>query len=189
MSSPEARARAARAASATVLFAALAGLLSACAGPTPYQPVFRGDGYAQQRIAEDRWRVTFAGNASTSRETVENYTLYRAAEVTRETGNDYFVVLEKTVEPDVYYTAPYCRYAYGTFSGTHLHHFGVTVPLYPYVHPYHCYGGGRAVTSYKMYMTIAVHEGERPDEPNAYAAGEVISALEGTIRRPPPIER
>ena len=46
----------------------------------------RGYGFSEQRIEDDRYRITFRGNSSTSRETVENSLLYRAAELTVQTG-------------------------------------------------------------------------------------------------------
>ena len=77
-----------------LVLTALAGaaLLSGCATPTPYQPLgaptgVRG-GFTDQQIERNRFRVTFAGNQFTSRQRVENYLLYRAAELTTERGFD-----------------------------------------------------------------------------------------------------
>ena len=60
-----------------VLAAALAG----CATTTAYQPrtANSAQGYADTRLEDNRFRVTFSGNTATSRETVETYLLYRAA--------------------------------------------------------------------------------------------------------------
>lgn len=54
--------------------------LAACQnGPTPYQPGAGNDrGYAESKIENDRYRVSFKGNARTGRETVENYLTFRA---------------------------------------------------------------------------------------------------------------
>jgi hypothetical protein len=91
---------------------ALAFALAACAGrPTPYQPKVDGTGYTEQQLDGRTWRVTFAGNDRTPRETVENYLLYRCAEVMLFGGYDHFIVLEKVVEPDVHY------YTYGYTPG------------------------------------------------------------------------
>ena len=82
---------------------ALEALLGACATATPYQPLqTRGDvrgGYSEQRIEENRYRVTFAGNTFTSRQTVENYLLFRAAELTREAGYDGFPMVARGTDP------------------------------------------------------------------------------------------
>src|SRR3546814_6729919 len=68
------------------------GMLTACATTTPYQPVRDGYGYQDQRIEGNRYLVTFAGSTATPRQTVENYLLYHAAELTLASGNDYFIV-------------------------------------------------------------------------------------------------
>ena len=79
-------------------------LLSACAsGPTPYQarPADGEHGYSDQALERDRVRVVFRGNFLTPRETVENYLLYRAAELTLERGYRYFVPSVQDVQRDV----------------------------------------------------------------------------------------
>lgn len=97
------------------LGAAAALSLASCATPTTYKPISAAaraqGGYSEQRIAADRWRVTFAGNELTSRDRVEGYLLYRAAELTREQGYDWFQIVEREtehrvdrrVEPDPFY--------------------------------------------------------------------------------------
>ena len=69
-------------------FILAAGLLTACMGPTPYQPRLEGQstGYTDRALTQNRYRVTFTGNSATPRETVESYLLLRAAEVTRAAG-------------------------------------------------------------------------------------------------------
>lgn len=76
--------------------------LAACTTATPYQPLSerstaRG-GYSEQQVEANRFRVTFSGNSMTSRETVERYLLYRAAELTRERGYDWFVMADRDTE-------------------------------------------------------------------------------------------
>lgn len=117
-----------KAAVAAVL--ALAAGLSACATATPYQPNIPGQaasgGYSDIRLGPNRFRVTFAGNTLTSRETVERYLLYRAAELTVQNGGDWFLLdnreTDRTtrtyVDPDPWggpgyrfgYWHPYWRY-------------------------------------------------------------------------------
>jgi hypothetical protein len=65
--------------------------LAACETPTPYQPRGEQGGYTDQRLGENRYRVTFTGNAATQREIVETYLLRRAAEVTVQSGYHWFV--------------------------------------------------------------------------------------------------
>ena len=78
------------------LVVTLGVLLAACAGkPTPYQAAQGGFGYSEQQIEENRYRVSFAGNSATSRPTIEDYLLYRAAELTVQTGHDWFQVVDR----------------------------------------------------------------------------------------------
>lgn len=81
---------------------AATAVLSACATATPYQPRLAGartsGGFSEVRVAPDRFRVTFAGNTLTSRETVERYLLYRAAEVTLDQGFDSFVLADRQTD-------------------------------------------------------------------------------------------
>lgn len=92
-------------AGATVLGLASALALASCSTATPYQPISSAQsaqgGYFEERIAPDYWRVTFAGNSLTSRETVEGYLLYRAAELTLQQGNDWFEVVGRETERNV----------------------------------------------------------------------------------------
>ena len=83
------------------LVAASALTLVACATATPYQAASEPggfDGFSQQLIENDRARISFGGNSLTNRETVENYLLYRAAEVAVERGYETFTLQERDLE-------------------------------------------------------------------------------------------
>lgn len=81
--------------------------VAACTTATPYQPYrpeFAGGvhgGFSEQRLAPNRYVVRFHGNELTSRDRVEGYLLYRAAELTLQNGYDWFVVVERQTEHDV----------------------------------------------------------------------------------------
>ena len=79
-------------------------LMAACAsgGPTPYQPASANDtrGYSEQKLEDTRYRISFKGNSLTERETVENYMLYRAAELTLQSGYDTFTVANRDTDAD-----------------------------------------------------------------------------------------
>ena len=81
---------------------ALALGLTACATPTPYQPMIgqasRGGGYSELKLENNRFRVNFQGNSLTSRETVEGYLLFRSAELTVQSGYDWFSIVERDVD-------------------------------------------------------------------------------------------
>jgi hypothetical protein len=82
-----------------VRFSRLAGplaalaLLAGCATPAPYAPRAPGQatGYTDRELTPTRYRITFTGNSSTSREMVEDYLLLRAAEVTEAAGYHFFM--------------------------------------------------------------------------------------------------
>ena len=78
--------------------------LTACETATPYQPLVKGSavagGFSDQQLDADHFRVTFDGNSLTSRETVETYLLYRAAELTVAQGFDWFEMVERHTDKD-----------------------------------------------------------------------------------------
>ena len=84
-----------------LVLAASAAVLAACATTTPYQPASKPggfDGYSQTMLDNSTARITFGGNSLTDRETVENYMLYRAAEMAVERGFDTFSLVNKDTE-------------------------------------------------------------------------------------------
>lgn len=91
--------------SRTLLAAAMlsATALAGCANPTTYRPAtgYRGNngtGFTDQRVEANRFVVTFAGNSMTSRERVEKYLLFRAAELTVQNGFDTFTFVDRDTE-------------------------------------------------------------------------------------------
>ena len=77
--------------------AAVAVLITAgCA--TAYAPVGSEGGYSELRLDESTYRVIFAGNEYTSKETIFQYWFYRCAELTLAKGFDYFVILDAAAQ-------------------------------------------------------------------------------------------
>jgi len=149
-------------------------VLTACAAsPTPYQVIGQDGGYDEQQLESDRYRVKFEGNSSTPREAVEDYALYRAAELTLETGNDHFKIVSKEVEPvvgSVRGVSP--RFGIGVGGGGG--NIGVGLSTF--------FGGGRADVSYVTFLDIIVREGEKPeDDRGAFNAFDVIDRLKPDI--------
>ena len=85
---------------ATAASAAL--LVGACATETTYRPAtgqgFSRTGYTDRQVEQNRFMVSFAGNSSTPRDTVERYLLFRAAEITLQDGGDYFVMVNRDTD-------------------------------------------------------------------------------------------
>lgn len=175
--------------------------LAACATPTPYQPNVRGQstqgGYSEIRLEPNRFRVNFAGNSLTSRETVEGYLLFRAAELTVQSGYDWFAIVDRDtdkkvrsyVEPD-----PFYRPWYGSY--------GFWRPSWRY------YGSGfgwrgwdpfwgdpfwadrvdvRTIEKYEAAAEIVMGKGAKPaDDPKAFDARAVIDNLRPRVQYPAP---
>jgi len=74
--------------------------LGGCMTATPYQPATASSatGYSDEQIEANRFRVSFRGNSLTSRETVERYLLFRAAELTVQRGFDHFILVDRDTE-------------------------------------------------------------------------------------------
>jgi hypothetical protein len=72
--------------------------LAGCETATPYQPLAAHNavpgGFSDQRVDDTHFRVVFKGNDVTSRMQVENYLLYRAADVTVGAGFDWFEMVD-----------------------------------------------------------------------------------------------
>ncbi len=160
----------ARALSALALLLVLFG----CAGkPTPYQPKVDRTGYSQQQLGAQTWRVQFAGNFDTPRETVENYLLYRSAEIMLVGGYDTFVMLEKDIERNVEYleTGYYPHFGYGRGHGYGLWYYG---PVYH-----------SPLVSYSATATIRIYSGgPPPSNAPVYDAQEIVQQLGPTAVLP-----
>lgn len=164
--------------------------LAACATPTPYQQAGTTDryGFDQTQIERDRFRISFSGNSLTDRETVENYLIYRAAELTLERGQDYFWVIDRATDENTR-TYPGADY----YSPWRARGFFVS---YRYFHPaYGWYGWRdpfwddrhyREVTRYEANAEIVMGRGVAPDDRTAFDAREVVANLGPTIVRPTP---
>ncbi len=144
---------------------ALGLALAACAAPTPYGPVGEpyvghvAKGYADEQVAADRYRVSFAGNWVTSLATVEDYVYYRAAQVTLQSGHDYFRVVERELEHRVIHNA-----MADFFPG-----YGFGLTGYIVVYPGH---------TFAVAATIEVAHGQAPaDEANVFDARRVLRDL------------
>jgi hypothetical protein len=177
-----------------VLFLATAAL-GACATATPYQPLQSGSaasgGYTNQRITENRYRVNFVGNSLTSRPTVENYLLYRAAELTTQQGFDWFAMADRQTDTNrnTYVDRPYGPGAYGYWGPSWRYRgrgfgwrswdpyrgdpfWGDTIDVH-------------TVTSFEATAEIIMHRGPAPgDDRTAFDARSVLQNLGPEIQRP-----
>ena len=159
-------------------------ILAACTTATPYQQAAGGSyGFEETAIENDRYRVTFSGNSLTDRATVENYLLYRAAELTLERGFDHFSIAQRETDAK--------RRTVGTGPDPFYSPFGFR---YRYFHPAFGWYGRRdpfwddvnirEITRYEAQAEIFMGAGPAPDTPEAFEAREVIENLGPLIVRP-----
>jgi hypothetical protein len=167
----------------------LAGGLCACETATPYQPLEKGakvsGGFTDSRLDQDHYRVSFRGNSITSRATVENYLLYRAAELTVQSGDDWFQTMDNhTDRQQRTYVEGFGPYGYGAFS-----------PYWSFWGPYGRRGfwGGpfwdpsfdvETVQRFDATAEIVMGRGRKPPNPRAFDAHEVMANLAPHIKRP-----
>ncbi|WP_420478177.1 CC0125/CC1285 family lipoprotein [Brevundimonas sp. FT23028] len=153
-----------------------AGLgLSACASLAPYgaQQSAGGQGYSEQRIESNRYRVTYNGVGAPG--PVADYALLRAAELTTSQGYDWFEVTQRWIDgrPDsaggvrpsvgIGYGSGRSSGRYGSYSSSGV---GVGVGLN---------FSGPSATSTSL--EVVMGNGPKPDRPEAYDARGVQEAL------------
>lgn len=184
-----------------LILAATAATLSACATPTPYQPAVQSGatrgGFTELRVEPNRYRVNFQGNSLTSRETVEGYLLFRAAELTVQNGYDWFTVLDRDTDRKTQTTVdrdPFYRPWYGAY--------GYWRPAWRY------YGAGygwrgwdpfwgdpfwadrvdvRTIERFEASAEIVMQKGQKPQsDPSAFDARAVMENLRSRVRYPEP---
>ncbi len=158
--------------------------LAACGtyGPTPYQPAAGSQqGYADTMIESNRFRVSFKGNSLTERETVENYLLYRAAELTLQQGYDHFTIADRDTDRE-----RRIRGGGPTYYGSRLNYLYLH-PRYGWIGSYSPVWGPSTyseVTQYEASAEIVLGRGPKSSDPNAFDARDVSKNLAGSVTRP-----
>jgi hypothetical protein len=160
----------------TLPLIAIAGLtLSACASLSPYgaQTSPGGQGYAEQRIESNRYRITYNGVGAPG--PVADYALLRAAELTTAQGYDWFEITQSWIDGSpnsaggfrpsvgVGYGAGRSSGRYGSYSTSGV---GLGVGLN---------FSGPSPTS--TTLEVIMGDGARPDRPDAYDARGVLENL------------
>ena len=176
-----------------LLTLAAAGLvLAACATPTPYQRNAEGSGgFSELQLEPNRYRVEFAGNSLTDRATVESYLLYRASEITLQSGGDWFLTVTRGTDTDTSFMSTPSTWgargrgywAPGWYDYRYYH------PAWgwrPFHDPFWDDVTVREITRFTASAEIVVGKGPKPDQPNAYDARRLQDALRGQIVRPTP---
>ncbi len=149
--------------------------LAACAKPTPYQAAAdrSGYGYSEQTIGKDQYRIGFNGNGITTRQTVDRYLRYRAAELTDEKGFDYFIVGERKEYIDPQGLAG--RQSQISFARRQelLIGSGIRARF-----------GEEVVDQFGAEIDILMQKGDAPASANVYKAADVLADDKASIIRP-----
>jgi hypothetical protein len=166
-------------------------VLAACQTGPIYRPRGPGDsyGYTDQRLTQNRYRVTFTGGSGTRREIVEDSLLRRSAEVTLQNGFTHFVFDARDTEPTGYYRGgfgPRTSFGFG-FGSSRF--FGPR----PWYWSSFAFGGGfpygdaYAPVRYEAYAEIVMlNPQQAAGEPDAIDAREVLASLTPPPPPPPP---
>ena len=151
-------------------------LLAACAAPQPslYAPMASRDGYAEEKLGKGLYRVSFQGNHVTSKERVQNYCLYRAAELTLELGGERFAVHDKQTEQFTQVTREYYEDWGYPYYGRYGYYRPYPGPSYQYER-----------TFFRAMLTVEPFSGPAPQGGfQVYDAREVIQQFTPQIVRP-----
>jgi hypothetical protein len=160
--------------------------LAACVAPTPYQPAPpQGFGYSEDRLDQNRYRIVFRGNSQTRRETVEDYLLYRAAELTLQNNFDHFIMVGRDTEAKTSY-----RYWLDMYGGRGFFYHGFPRWGYPpfYRDPWGSWEPSydvEPVTTYAASAEVILLKGPRSDgDVRAFDAREVLAQVGSRVVRP-----
>ena len=194
-----------------LLIAASAMTLMACATATPYQPASEPgayDGFSQQLIENDRARVSFGGNSLTDRDTVENYLLYRSAEMAVERGFETFTLQERDVQEnrkvrsnigyDPYFGYSFYRrgfgwsrgYSFSRFAGFSRGRgfgrrgFGRRGSFIGGFDPFFDNYNVQEITKYRATAEVKFGRNINSEDPKTFNAKEVLENLSSTITYP-----
>jgi len=154
--------------------AALLAGLGACTGPTPYQPEIAGFGYSEEEIEPNHYRVRFVVNAVTPRETLDKYVMLRAAEITLESGHQYFEIGEpkRTIKP--YGIGPPTSTSSVVRQRTLAAGSGIRRSF-----------GADSIELYQTDVDVRVVDEQTPGDDEVHDANEVLSRLDPSVERSP----
>jgi hypothetical protein len=160
------------------IFAAVAALsltgLAGCQTTPVYQarPENGGQGYTDKQLAANRFRVTYHGSSATNRETVEDFLLRRAAEVTMQADYSWFVFDHRDTKTHTRYYSDFAGPGYGGWYW-HSWDFGPPIDTMP-------------VSNYTAYAEIVLLKDDQAKaEPRALKAQDVLAHL-GPLPAPKP---
>lgn len=145
-------------------------LIGACATSVPYGPAASdgAKGYSVQPIENNRFRITYTDS---SMELARSRALRRAAEVTVEKGDDWFQIVSAYSDTGELAGGSGTSVSIGGGAGSGGRSsvgvgVGIALPL-----------GGGSSGPVEHVMEIVTAPGEKPDNPDAYSAADVLANL------------
>lgn len=161
---------------------AIASGVSGCATPTSYHPQTDGIGYSNKQISKDQYWISYTANSFTKKQTLKEYLLYRAAQLTLETDHKSFVVINGDPAPSDfpdYIENERKYYRHHDFQHHHLWFGdGISSDEFSAV-------PSRTLTRNAAAIMIRVFSGaEPPEEGRVYIAREVIELLGNSVTHP-----
>ena len=165
-------------------------LLVACATETPYKPAeSRGEyGYAETPLGDNRYRITFVGNSSTPAETVQDYALLRAAELTLAQGYDWFETADRNEDKKVRNTTVDSGFG-PTYQQSQTYYRNcdllgncdTVVSGRTFVTPGSGVVSTSSRTSYRYSLEVLMHKSPMDDEVRSYDAKRLAAALRSRL--------
>jgi len=167
---------------AIVIAVAILGLCACASHDTDYVKAqgARDHGFSESQISENRYRVSFKGNRSTSRDKIKDYALMRAAELTILNGHDWFKVMNQDTEQERQ-SRPVASTS--VQSGHHVHRscglLGCSTTVTP------AYTGTMVMATretgngYSTSIEIVMGDGEVDDPTTVYNAKELREFISG----------
>ncbi len=158
----------------TVLLAvAAAATLAACQTTPTYSAATSPNsaGYSETQIESNRYSVTYRAPGGADAQTLQDYALLRAADLTLAHNRDWFWVDRRNLDGRGYNSGP--SIGIGVGGGSFGHHSGVGVGAgfsFPIA-------GGGGPSARSATLEIRFGEGAKPDDPNAYDARSIAANL------------
>jgi len=154
--------------------------VSACAPEQPYfgpKDADHSTGYTDEKLDQNRYRVTYSGSSVTNRETVENFLLLRAAQVAVQAGATFFMFDMRDTKAHTTYFSDFPGWGGGPGFGWYRHSW-----------PYDGFDNEvetRPVVRFQAYAEIVLlTDAQATKEPRAINVQSIIQRL-GPAAAPP----
>ena len=152
--------------------------LASCASTVAYQPATspNGAGYSQTQIEDNRFIVTYRAPSGANPRLIEDYALLRAAELTLEQGQSWFIVDRRRTDLDNPESGrPRVGVSVGSGSWGRSSSVGVGVGVnFPL--------GENEPKAHEATLEIRTGSGEKPEQANVYEALPVSLSLRRNLQ-------